>query len=123
MCVCLGVYGEPTCDELCRLRGATGSGLVVRYNRQRVVLSAVHRRDEAETLHCGRAVLVICGQGHVFLSPLNRTPVYHEIQRTAWTHLDVDHVRPGWAWKEIIRLNVCELQELNCVCACSRAYV
>lgn len=121
-CVCMCVHHEPTCDKLCRLRGAAGTGLVVRYDRQGVVLSTVHGRDEAETQQCGCTVLAICGQGHIFLCPLDRTPVHGDVQRATRIHLDKDHVRSGRTWKEEMKVKVwhCTWSQPACLRSCVR---
>lgn len=83
----------PTCDVFYGLRRVAGTGLVIGYDGQRVVLATLYRRDEAVALHCGSAVLVVCGQGDIVLGPLHRPPIHSEIQRPARGHLDVDHIR------------------------------
>lgn len=93
------IQTEPTCDVLGRLWGVAGTSAVIGYHRDGVVLTALHRGDEAVGLSCWRTVLAICGHGYVVLSSLHRQPIHSHLKRPTLGHLDVDDVWAQRTWK------------------------
>lgn len=85
---------KPTCDVLGRLRGAAGTSAVIGYDRDGVVLTTLHRGDEAVSLRGGRTVLAIRGHSDVVFSSLHGQPVHGDLNRPTLGHLDVDDI---WA--------------------------